>query len=194
MIKIATAECFTQGKIGRELHALAQNYEGNFGNEYTKNFKENCDFDYDNLSVTCSLFIPTIEAMKKILNVDPPKPDMLIKSIKVYDEKGDKIVSKIMAQAIKDLTDCDIAIGTTAGIGHGGISIITDKYEITTTTDVYADLCENDSEKLFQRCENGIEKTLEILVLLLNNEINQIEFLKNVEIKKMNNINIRNYL
>ena len=34
MIKIATAECFTQGKIGRELHALAQNYEGNFGNEH----------------------------------------------------------------------------------------------------------------------------------------------------------------
>ena len=29
MIKIATAECFTHGKIGLELHALAQDYEGN---------------------------------------------------------------------------------------------------------------------------------------------------------------------
>ena len=39
MIKIATAECFTHGKIGRELHALAQNYDGNFGCEYIKNLK-----------------------------------------------------------------------------------------------------------------------------------------------------------
>ncbi|MDO5814889.1 MAG: FeGP cofactor biosynthesis protein HcgF family protein, partial [Methanobrevibacter sp.] len=86
MIKIATAECFTQGKIGRELHALAQNYKGNFGNEYIDDYG---DFDYDELSVTCSLFIPTIEAVEKILNVkNPPKPDKLIKGIKVYDEKG----------------------------------------------------------------------------------------------------------
>lgn len=31
MIKIATAECFTHGKIGRELHAIAQGYTGNLG-------------------------------------------------------------------------------------------------------------------------------------------------------------------
>ena len=37
MIKIATAECFTQGKIGRELHALAQGYEGKFGVKYIEN-------------------------------------------------------------------------------------------------------------------------------------------------------------
>ena len=160
MIKIATAECFTHGKIGRELHALAQNYEGNFGMDYIKNLQDYGDFDYNELSVTCSLFIPTIEAVVKILNVEnPPKPDKLIKGIKVYDEKGDKLVSRIMAQAVKELSDCDIAIGTTAGVGRGGISIITDKYEITTTTDVYADLCEKDSENLFQRSEDGIRKT-----------------------------------
>ena len=84
MIKIATAECFTHGKIGRELHALAQNYEGTFGKEYIKNPEEYGDFDYNELSVTCSLFIPTIEAVEKILNVkNPPKPDKLIKGIKV---------------------------------------------------------------------------------------------------------------
>ena len=186
MIKIATAECFTHGKIGRELHALAQNYEGNFGMDYIKNLQDYGDFDYNELSVTCSLFIPTIEAVVKILNVEnPPKPDKLIKGIKVYDEKGDKLVSRIMAQAVKDLSDCDIAIGTTAGVGRGGISIITDKYEITTTTDVYADLCENDSENLFRRSEDGIRKTLEITLLLLNNEIDKIESLENVEIKKI---------
>ena len=186
MIKIATAECFTHGKIGRELHALAQNYEGNFGMDYIKNLQDYGDFDYNELSITCSLFIPTIEAVVKILNVEnPPKPDNLIKGIKVYDEKGDKLVSRIMAQAVKDLSDCDIAIGTTAGVGRGGISIITDKYEITTTTDVYADLCEKDSENLFRRSEDGIRKTLEITLLLLNNEIDKIESLENVEIKKI---------
>ena len=185
MIKIATAECFTHGKIGRELHALAQSYEGNFGCEYIKNLKDYGDFDYNELSVTCSLFIPTIEAVVKILNIkNPPKPNKLIKGIKVYDENGDKTVSKIMAQAVKDLTDCDMAIGTTAGIGHGGITVITDKYEIMTSTDVYADLCENNSEDLFKRSENGIEKALKIVLLLLNNRIDQIESLKNVEIIK----------
>ena len=111
--------------------------------------------------------------------------DYYFLEIKVYDEDGDKKISKIMAQAVKDLSDCDIAIGTTAGIGGGGISIINDEYEITTTTDVYADLCEKDSAKLFQRCESGIEKTLEILLLLLNNEIEEIEKLENIEINQI---------
>ena len=183
MIKIATAECFTHGKIGRELHTLAQCYDGNFGCQYVKNQRDYGDFDFKELSVTCSLFIPTIEAVVKILNVEnPPKPNKLIKGIKVYDENGDKKVSKIMARAVKDLSDCDIAIGTTAGIGRGGISIVTDEYEIMTSTDVYADLCENNSEELFQRSENGIKKTLEIILLLLNNKIDKIESLENVEV------------
>lgn len=186
MIKIATAECFTHGKIGRELHALAQGYEGGFAAEYIKDLNLYGDFDYDEISVTCSLFIPTIEAVVKILNVEnPPRPDKLIKGIKVYDDAGDKIVSKIMANAVKDLTDCDIAIGTTAGVGHGGISIISDDYEITTTSDVYADLCENDSDELFKRSENGIKKALEIVLLLLNNKIDEIESLENVEISSL---------
>ena len=185
MIKIATAECFTQGKIGRELHALAQNYNGNFGLEYIENPEDYGSFDYNQLSVTCSLFIPTIEAVKKILNVkNPPEPDTLIKGIKVYDEKGDKEVSKIMAEAVKKMSGCDIAIGTTAGVGHGGISIITDEYEIITTSDVYADLNKLDSDELFKRSESGIKKTLEILLLFLNNNFDEINSLKNVEIIK----------
>ena len=185
MIKIATAECFTHGKIGRELHALAQNYNGNFGCEYIKNPEKYGNFNLSELSVTCSLFIPTIEAVKKILNVpNPPKPNTLIKGIKVYDEEGDKKVSKIMAKALKEMSDCDIAIGTTAGVGHGAVSIITDEYEITAITDVYADLCELNSEELFKRSESGIEKTLEIIMLFLNNNFEKIESLKNIEIIK----------
>ena len=70
MIKIATAECFTHGKIGLELHALAQNYEGNFGRKYIEDLKKYGNFDYNTLSVTCSLFIPTIDAVKDILKVE----------------------------------------------------------------------------------------------------------------------------
>lgn len=184
MIKIATAECFTHGKIGRELHALAQNYKGNFGRKYTKNTQYK-DFDYSQISVICSLFIPTIEAVKKILNVEkPPKPNTLIKGIKVYDEARDKEVSKIMAEAIKKLTDCDIAVGTTAGVGHGGIAIISNEYEIITTTNVYADLCENNSEDLFNRQEAGIKKALKIILLFLNNDFEKIKSLENTEVIK----------
>ena len=183
MIKIATAECFTHGEIGRELHALAQGYEGNFGCRYITNPKKYGDFDCNELSVTCSLFIPTIEAVKKILNVsNPPEPNTLIKGIKVYDEEGDKEVSKIMAKAVKDMSDCDIAIGTTAGIGHGAITILTNDYEITAITDIYADLNEMNSEELFRRSQSGIKKTLEIILLFLNDDFDKIIFLENVEI------------
>ena len=132
-----------------------------------------------------SRFISTIEAVKKILNVEnPPKPKKLIKGIKMYDEKGDLEVSKIMAEAVKKLSDCDIAIGTTAGVGRGGIAIISDEYEIMTTTNTYADLNELNSEDLFNRSEDGIKKTLEILLLFLNNNFDKIKTLENVKIIK----------
>ena len=69
-------------------------------------------------------------------------------------------MSKIMAQAVKDLSDSDIAIGTTAGIGRGGITIITNEYEITTTTDINTDLRNKNSEELYKRSESGIKKTI----------------------------------
>lgn len=185
MIKIATAECFTHGKIGNELHALGQSYEGKFGCEYIKNPEKYGEFNYNELSVTCSLFIPTIDAVKTILRVpNPPEPKELIKGIKVYDETGDKKVSKIMAKAVKNITNCDIAIGTTAGIGHGGISIVTDKLEITTTTNINADLRENNSLDLLKRQENGIKKAIEIILLLLNNDFEKLESIENIEIIK----------
>ena len=183
MITIATAECFTHGKIGLELHALAQNYKGNFGSKYINNLDYYGDFDYNELSVICSLFIPTIDAVKDILKVEnPPKPDYLIKGIKVYDETGDKKTSKVMAQAVMKLTNCDIAIGTTAGIGHGAITIITPNYQITTISDVYSDLRKVNSEELYQRQISGIKKTIKIILLLLNNKINELNTIENIEI------------
>ena len=107
MIKIATAECFTHGKIGRELHALAQNYEGDFGRDYIKNLQDYGDFDYNELSVTCSLFIPTIEAVVKILNVEnPPKPDKLIRDNEpVTPYTLDEVAKIITMNALKLLRD-----------------------------------------------------------------------------------------
>ena len=185
MIKIATAECFTHGKIGLELHALAQNYKGNFGSEYIENPNKYGNFDYNNLSVSCSLFIPTIDAVKDILKVkNPPEPNYLIKGIKVYDEKGDIKASQIMAKAVMDLTKCDIAVGTTAGIGKGAITILSPNYRITTTSDVYSDLREKNSEELYRRQVSGIKKAIEIVLLLLNNKYEEITSLKNTEIIK----------
>ncbi|MCI6775346.1 MAG: UPF0254 family protein [Methanobrevibacter boviskoreani] len=186
MIRIATAECFTHGKIGREIHALAQSYEGNFGRDYIENPKEFGDFDYNDIGLVCGLFIPTIDAVKMVLQVEnPPEPKTLIKGIKVYDEEEDKKVSKIMAGAVKNITDSDIAIGTTAGIGRGGICVLTDDYSIVTTTDVFSDLRENNSEELYNRQEDGIRKALRILLCLLNNDFRSIEDMDNVSIEKI---------
>lgn len=184
MIQIATAECFTHGKIGREIHALGQGYTGKFGPQYITNPQKYGKFNLNNLTLNCSLFIPTLDAVKKILKIkNPPKPELLIKGIKVYNEKQDQKVSKIMAEAIKKQTQCDIAIGTTAGIGRGGISIISDKFQITTTSDISADLQEKNSPQLYQRQENGIFKTLNILLLILNEKFDQIKKIENIEYK-----------
>ena len=89
-----------------------------------------------------------------------------------------------MAKAVKKLTNCDIAIGTTAGIGRGGISVVTDEVEITTTTNVNADLRENNSLDLLKRQESGIKKAIEIILLLLNNDFEKLESIENIEIIK----------
>ncbi|MDD5959853.1 MAG: FeGP cofactor biosynthesis protein HcgF family protein [Methanobrevibacter wolinii] len=190
MIKIATAECFTHGVIARQIHNLAQNYYGDFGadknliKQINNDINEN--YDFTNLSISCGLFIPTLEAVKKVLKVEnPPKPYKLIKGIKVYNEEDDKKVARIMGQAVKEISDADIGIGTTAGIGRGGIAIITNKYDIISTTNVYADLIECDCDKLSKRQKDGVKKTIEILIYILNGKINQLnKDFNNIEIYK----------
>ncbi len=160
-IKIATAECFTHGLVAREIHACTQGYQGEFGPqlwgpETIKNFQEE-------VILLCGLFIPTLTALKTVLKVDPPEPHRLINGIKVYQEKEDQEVAVLMARAVKDISGADIGIGTTAGIGKGGIALLTDQYVVKTTSDVYADLCSADSQKLLLRQRSGVKKTLDIL-------------------------------
>lgn len=197
MITIATAECFTHGILAREIHAIAQNYEDNFSSSYwglinkvqkdclkDAILEDKCSiFDLNELSVSCGLFIPTLDAVKSILMIENPiEPLKLIKGIKVYDDGGDREMSILMAEATKKLSNSHIGIGTTAGVGYGGISIVDDDVIINTSSDVSANLIETNSNNLYARQKSGIEKTLEILIYYLNNNFERIEKMSNVDI------------
>lgn len=197
MITIATAECFTHGILAREIHALAQGYEDNFGSKYSylvnkvekdclkdAILEDKCSiFDLRNLSVTCGLFIPTLDAVKSILQIENPvEPLELIKGIKVYDDIGDIEMSILMAEAAKKIANTSIGIGTTAGIGYGGIAIIDDDMIISTSSDVSANLIDADCDNLYMRQKNGVEKTLKILIYYLNGNFDRIKSLDNVKI------------
>ena len=197
MITIATAECFTHGILAREIHALAQDYEDDFASNYwglVNKAQKDClkdailddkcsIFDLKELSVTCGLFIPTLDAVKSILKIeDPVEPLKLIKGIKVYDDIGDIEMSILMAEAAKKVSDTDIGIGTTAGIGYGGIAIVDDDVIISTSSDVSADLIKANSYNLYMRQKSGIEKTLKILIYYLNGNFERIKSLNNVNV------------
>jgi uncharacterized protein (UPF0254 family) len=187
MIKIATAECFTHGKIGREIHSIAQSYEGEFGASYIENIQnyeklvKNSDkFNINELSLVCGLFIPTIEGLEKILKVKPPKPYDLIKGIKIYKEEEDKEIAVLMAKSVKKITGADIGIGTSAGIGKGGIAIVTKNIILTASSDIYADLRKIDSGILFKRQESGIIKGLNLLFNILNDNFDYLNKIEDV--------------
>ena len=197
MITIATAECFTHGILAREIHALAQDYEDNFGSKYSylvNEIQKDClkdailedkcsIFDLTDLSVTCGLFIPTLDAVKSILQIENPvEPLELVKGIKVYDDSGDIEMSILMAEAAKKIANASIGIGTTAGIGYGGIAIVDDDVIISTSSDVSANLIDADSNNLYMRQKSGIEKTLKILIYYLNGNLDRIKSLNNVDI------------
>lgn len=195
MITIATAECFTHGILAREIHALAQGYEDNFGSKYSylvnkvekdclkdAILEDKCSiFDLRNLSVTCGLFIPTLDAVKSILQIENPvEPLELIKGIKVYDDIGDIEMSILMAEAAKKIANTSIGIGTTAGIGYGGIAIVDDDMIISTSSDVSANLIDADCDNLYMRQKSGVEKTLKMLIYYLNGNFDRIKSLDNV--------------
>ena len=197
MITVATAECFTHGILAREIHALAQDYEDNFASNYSYLLNEvqkdclkdailedKCSiFDLKELSVTCGLFIPTLDAVKSILKIDNPvEPLELIKGIKVYDDSGDIEMSILMAEAAKKISSSSIGLGTTAGIGYGGIAIVDDDVIISTSSDVSADLIKANSNDLYMRQKSGIEKTLKILIYYLNDNFDRIKSLNNVNV------------
>jgi len=155
LIRIATAECFTHGKIAREIHAFSQGYPLSY--KWTINPRKY------KLSLIAGLFIPTISGIRKILKFEPLPPTNVIDDIKVYDEAADKKMAKRMAKAIKDITGADVGIGTTAGVGRGGIAIISDEIDVIGSSDVYADLRSSPAAEIIKRQESGVEKALKLL-------------------------------
>jgi uncharacterized protein (UPF0254 family) len=165
-ITVATAECFTHGIIAREIHAAIQGYQGEFG-------PKSLDLQWlkdrrGEVILLCGMFIPTLSAVKSVLKVNPPQPQKLINGIKVYYEEDDLEVAILMAKAVKEISGADIGIGTTAGIGKGGIAIVTGELTVKATSDVYADLCSSDSQQLLLRQRSGVEKTLVLFKQVLD--------------------------
>ena len=87
-----------------------------------------------------------------------------------------------LKQLKKYLLQIYIGIGTTAGIGYGGIAIVDDDVIISTSSDVSADLIKANSNDLYMRQKSGIEKTLRIFIYYLNDNFDRIKSLNNVNV------------
>ncbi|WP_456418765.1 UPF0254 family protein [Methanocaldococcus infernus] len=156
MITVGTAECFTHGQIGLTIHKASAGYP-NIEYKFPEKIRE--------VRVLTSMFIPSIYAAEKLLDISLPEPDFEYKYAKAYSEEKDLLVAKLMAKSLKEKLNLDIAIGTTAGVGRGAIAIITNKKEEVFTTDIYANLLtfENVLERQKRGIELGIKKFIEIL-------------------------------
>ena len=162
LIKIATAECFTHGNIAKEIHSYSMGYP--------TTYEWNLDKSKVELSVVAGLFIPTITGVKTILQFEPLTPKETINDIKVYNQEDDLFMAEKMAEAVKKLTGADIGIGTTAGIGEGGIAINGDETVIIGTSDVYADLTNIDNDLIFKRESFGIDNALNMLEIVIHKD------------------------
>ena len=152
MIRVATAECFTHGKVAREIHAFSMGYPLNY------NWKISAE-----LVLVAGLFIPTLSGVRNILGFEPPMPRATINDIKVYGEEEDEEVALMMARSVRELADSDIGIGTTAGIGRGGIAIASrDRWDVINS-EVHADLRYPDTERILERQKSGIQRALQLL-------------------------------
>lgn len=187
MITVATAECFTHGLIAREIHALSQGYEEEFGCHYLSDIQQaslssgeyypdsSADDTFPDVSVVCSIFAPTLSSLKNNLKIeDVPQPYKVIKGVKIYDEKQDKEVAVLMAQAVREISKADIGIGTCAGVGKGGIALSTPNFTIVSTSGFYADLTYPCSSQLLKRQENGVKKALDIFLAVLNGDLEDV--------------------
>lgn len=159
LIKIATAECFTHGMVAKELHALARGYPLNHTwQTETKRY---------HLSVIAGMFIPTLSGIRHILQFDPLPPIDSPDDIKIYNQEQDLAMAIKMAAAVKRITESDLGIGTSAGIGTGGIAIVSDGITLTGTTNVFADLRTSDPDTIMRRQKDGISRALQLFELVL---------------------------
>ncbi|NYB27833.1 MAG: UPF0254 family protein [Methanobacteriaceae archaeon] len=191
MLKVATAECFTHGLIAREIHAFSQGYEGEFGCCYLSPDHESNLTSEDKLkpdiSVVCGIFVPTLSGLKNNLKINAPQPYKVIKGVKVYEENYDKQVAVLMANAVREISKADIGIGTTAGVGRGGIAISTNEFTIVTTSGYYANLTAPCSSQLLKRQEQGVKKALDLFFAVLNDDMGKIMDYDDISLKMNSN-------
>jgi uncharacterized protein (UPF0254 family) len=161
MIKIATAECFTHGMIGRELHSFSRGYPSIIPSDFFKTPRD--------ISVVCSMFIPTVESLKNVLGVEAPKPFETLDGIKVYREAEDRKVALLMAESVREISDADIGVGTTAGIGRGGIAFSTPRFNLVTSSMISIDLRSASPQEIISREESGTLEALKFLKNILEN-------------------------
>ncbi|MDO9045838.1 MAG: UPF0254 family protein [Methanobacteriaceae archaeon] len=176
IIKIATAECFTHGKVAQEIHSFSQGYPQN----YTWNLNSS-DF---NLSLVAGMFIPTINGVENVLRFNPSAPLETINDIKIYDQEGDLEMAVLMAKSVQKICKSDIGVGTTAGVGKGGLAVCDNKHILLSTSDVHTDLRKCESSLIFERQKSGIEKVLFMLECLITGQFDAINSKKIIKIDK----------
>lgn len=159
MIRIATAECFTHGKVGLEIHSISRGYY--------MNLSHSLDYEASRLSLVAALFIPTLSGVRSVLGFEPPEPDDMLDGIKVYTDEKDKITAIKMAKAVRSITGADIGIGATAGIGKGAVAVVNEGTILTGSSGVYADLRRSDADEIMKRQESGIKEAFSLLERML---------------------------
>lgn len=161
LIRIATAECFTHGKIASEIHAFSRGYPLSYHWRISpKKYP---------MSLLAGLFIPTLSGIESVLNCSPLNPVAIIDDIKIYNQDQDIRMAKLMGESVKQITGADIGIGTTAGIGKGAYSILYDEGSIDGTSDYNADLVHDPHCEIFKRQSSGIENCLKDLEFIIEN-------------------------
>ncbi|MBA2850664.1 uncharacterized protein (UPF0254 family) [Methanococcus maripaludis] len=163
MISVATAECFTHGKIGTKIHKIACGYK-----EFEKD--SNYDMIHGNVYVMASMFLPSKKGIESLLDVKLPEPDYVFKYSKAYNQENDILVAKLVAKALKNKLNCNIAISSTAGIGNGAVCIVTDYNDYVFSSDIYGDLLKG--QNIIKRQESGIEKAYNTFIDILKKEYN----------------------
>ena len=169
-LKIATVECFTNGKVAGELHAFSRGYP------YQYPFAINPD-DIE-LSVVAGLFLPTLSSVKTILRIEPLEPKTVVDAIKVYDQENDCRMAFRMAEAVMRLTGADIGIGTTAGIGKGAVAVVATGKIYSRTSAVSADFRSDAPDILIKREKSGVFTALKLFEEFLTKGSNPDEYEK----------------
>ncbi len=154
-LAVATVECFTHGLIGTLLHRRSAPYRR----------------DRLPLKVVFSSFIPHPVVAETVLGVRLPPPQILLGGyVKVYDQKGDEEVVRMLAERLKALLSCDICIASSAGVGYGAVSVLFRGKMHVIRSPVWVDLRTASEREVLKRRNLAVKKTLELVGSLIEGD------------------------